>query len=63
MVIVIFEGNKLICLNAGDSRACKVSVKHQSYGPTTCEAFPLTIDHKPEVELERARIVQAGGRI
>ena len=32
VVIVIFEGTKVICLNAGDSRAIKVSLIEQSYG-------------------------------
>ena len=62
-MVVIFEGNKLICLNAGDSRAIKASLKQSSYGKTTCEATALTIDHKPELEAERDRILKKGGRI
>jgi serine/threonine protein phosphatase PrpC len=32
VVVVLFEGTKLICLNCGDSRAIKVSLNESSYG-------------------------------
>ena len=62
VVVVIFEGNKLICLNAGDSRAIKASVKVKN-GAASTEATELTTDHKPELAKERERILKAGGRI
>ena len=63
VVVVIFEGTKLICLNCGDSRAIKVSLNEASYGQISAEATALSIDHKPEIEAETVRIHQAGGRI
>ena len=50
-VVAIHEG-KIYCANAGDSRAvlCKKGV-----------AFPLSIDHKPDLSTELSRIEKAGG--
>lgn len=62
VVVVIFEGNKLICLNAGDSRAIKASVQIAN-GVASTDASELTTDHKPELAKERERILAAGGRI
>ena len=58
VTMVIFEGNKAITLNSGDSRAIKVSIRG-----TQVEATALTIDHKPELPEEKKRILYAGGRI
>jgi protein phosphatase 1G len=52
-VVEIDEINDMvICANAGDSRAilCKKGV-----------AYPLSIDHKPDMESEKARIYKADG--
>lgn len=62
VTMVIFEGNKVITLNAGDSRAIKVSVFKRGE-KTHVEATALTIDHKPELSEEKQRILNAGGRI
>ena len=59
---VIFEGNKLICLNAGDSRAIKVRIPDPK-NLSVYEATQLTYDHKPESHTEKVRIKKAGGRI
>lgn len=50
-VCAIYDG-KIYCANAGDSRAvlCKKGV-----------AYPLSVDHKPELETEISRIEKAGG--
>ena len=50
--VVIIEGDKIYCANAGDSRAvlCKNGV-----------AYPLSMDHKPELESEKNRIYKAEG--
>ena len=53
----------MICLNAGDSRAIKVSLNEQSYGQLYPEATALSEDHKPELDVERDRILMTGGRI
>ncbi|VFQ86503.1 unnamed protein product [Cuscuta campestris] len=50
----IIRGNHLVVANAGDSR-CVISRKGQAYN--------LSRDHKPELEVERERILKAGGFI
>ncbi len=62
VTMVLFEGNRVITLNAGDSRAIKVSLSKRGE-KTHVEATPLTIDHKPELAEEKQRILSAGGRI
>lgn len=52
--VSLIQKNKLIVANAGDSR-CVLSRKGQAYN--------LSRDHKPELEKERERIIQAGGFI
>lgn len=49
-------------MNAGDSRAVKVSVRSVN-GKTDCRAQSLTVDHKPELAEERKRILGMNGRI
>lgn len=53
-VLVLQFDDLLICANTGDSRAILCS----SDG-----IKPLSIDHKPEVEAEKQRIVSNGGRV
>ena len=50
--VVLIEGTKIYCANAGDSRAvlCKKGV-----------AIPLSIDHKPDLDTEKNRIYKADG--
>jgi serine/threonine protein phosphatase PrpC len=50
--VVTLNAGKIYCANAGDSRAvlCRKGV-----------AYALSIDHKPEMEGESARIEKAGG--
>jgi len=50
-VCALYDG-KIYCSNAGDSRSvlCRKGV-----------AYPLSIDHKPEMEGESSRIEKAGG--
>lgn len=50
----VVRGNHLVVANAGDSR-CVISRKGQAYN--------LSRDHKPELEVERERILKAGGFI
>ncbi len=53
-VCCLVRGNEIVCANAGDSRAvlCRAG-----------QAVPLSFDHKPSQERERARVHAAGGFI
>nr|KJB67987.1 hypothetical protein B456_010G222200 [Gossypium raimondii]KJB67989.1 hypothetical protein B456_010G222200 [Gossypium raimondii] len=52
--VAVIRNKQLIVANAGDSR-CVISRKGQAYN--------LSKDHKPELELEKDRILKAGGFI
>ncbi|KAE8723628.1 putative protein phosphatase 2C 60 [Hibiscus syriacus] len=52
--VAIIRNKQLIVANAGDSR-CVISRKGQAYN--------LSKDHKPDLELEKDRILKAGGFI
>eukprot|EP00262_Sarcandra_glabra_P010706 TRINITY_DN2608_c0_g1_i2.p1 TRINITY_DN2608_c0_g1~~TRINITY_DN2608_c0_g1_i2.p1 ORF type:complete len:351 (-),score=76.14 TRINITY_DN2608_c0_g1_i2:183-1235(-) len=52
--VAIIRNNQLVVANAGDSR-CVISRKGQAYN--------LSRDHKPDLEVERERILKAGGFI
>ncbi|XP_027330708.1 probable protein phosphatase 2C 60 isoform X2 [Abrus precatorius] len=52
--VAIIRNNQLFVANAGDSR-CVISRKGQAYD--------LSRDHKPDLEIEKERIVKAGGFI
>jgi serine/threonine protein phosphatase PrpC len=52
--VCLLVGNTVYCANAGDSRSILYSNK---------KMVPLSEDHKPENEVERNRINQAGGFI
>ena len=53
-VVALLRGNELYVANAGDSRCvlCRNG-----------KAIDMSVDHKPEDEIERNRINKAGGRI
>lgn len=51
---------KLWVAHAGDSGCC---LRRRSPSGGFTEAVALTMDHTPELEMERARIEQAGGRV
>ncbi|XP_028676149.1 protein phosphatase 1G [Erpetoichthys calabaricus] len=53
-VVALIRGNQLIVANAGDSR-CVVSENGK--------AVDMSYDHKPEDEVELARIKNAGGKV
>ncbi|XP_048234054.1 probable protein phosphatase 2C 60 [Ricinus communis] len=52
--VAIIRENQLVVANAGDSR-CVISRKGQAYN--------LSKDHKPDLEVEKDRILKAGGFI
>lgn len=53
--VVLLTKTEIYVANAGDSRAYVFT--------TTSTAIPLSTDHKPDVEIERARIHNAGGYV
>jgi len=52
------SSNKIVSANVGDSRAIMGRKSDKIW-----LAVPLTRDHKPSVEEEAKRIIQAGGRV
>ncbi|KAK4269515.1 hypothetical protein QN277_022662 [Acacia crassicarpa] len=52
--VAVIRGNQIVVANAGDSR-CVISRKGQAHN--------LSKDHKPDLEVERDRILKAGGFI
>ncbi|KAB2024946.1 hypothetical protein ES319_D06G119600v1 [Gossypium barbadense] len=52
--VAVLRNNQLFVANAGDSR-CVISRKGQAYN--------LSRDHKPDLEVEKERILKAGGFI
>ncbi|KAL2544672.1 putative protein phosphatase 2C 60 [Forsythia ovata] len=52
--VAVIRDNQLVVANAGDSR-CVISRNGQAYN--------LSRDHKPDLEVERERILEAGGFI
>jgi serine/threonine protein phosphatase PrpC len=56
-ISIFIVDNKLICANAGDSRAILV-VEKEGY-----HIVPLSRDHKPELDDEKRRINKAGGSV
>ena len=58
-VTIVLLKNKLLCLNAGDSRALLVNLGAND----KFDIVPLSKDHKAELADERQRIEKSGGRI
>ena len=59
-VLVFNIGNKIICANAGDSRAILVT---ESENHKDTRIIPLSRDHKPDLTDETNRILKSGGRV
>ena len=57
-VIVIHLGEHIICANAGDSRAILIYDKNEN---NNYKVFPLSVDSKPELKVEKDRIYKMGG--
>lgn len=57
-VTVVFAGGSLICANVGDSRAVLARRTGDSF-----TAVALSRDQKPDVEEEKQRIIDFGGRV
>ena len=57
---MLFDRNTVFCANAGDSRAVLYSFSEVEGG---MHVTPLSIDHKPELPLEKKRIEKLGGRV
>ena len=62
-ITVMLLGNRLVCANIGDSRAVISSLQNKSPRGKRWIVTPLSRDHKPNDEDERARIIANGGRV
>ena len=62
-VIVIQVEEKIICANAGDSRAIMIFDKTQDDNLMNSKIYPLSYDCKPELPNERKRIYECGGSV
>ena len=60
-VLIIHIGNHLICANVGDSRAIVAFNQINDPDLQFLRAIPLSIDYKPELPEEKARILMSGG--
>ena len=59
--LVIHIGAHIICANVGDSRAIAVYDEHNDPNLNFLKPIPLSIDYKPELAEEKARITMSGG--
>ncbi len=55
----VIRGNKILCANIGDSRTI-IGYRNDKSSAT---GLALTIDHKPDLPAEKARIEAKGGRV
>jgi len=72
-LVVLIVGDQCFIANVGDSRAVLSAggglssftnlPPNQRFLQGTPKIFPLSRDHKPSDELERKRIIEAGGQI
>ena len=62
-VLIILIGKHLICANVGDSRAVISYDEQNDNNLNFLQILPLSIDYKPEVPEEKARILIAGGMV
>lgn len=64
-VSIIYNTDKLICANVGDSRAVIGRYTNESNNPLTIAwtSHNISIDHKPDLKEELARIKKMGGRV
>jgi len=60
-VLIIQIGTHLICANVGDSRAIIAFDEENDNDLNFLRTLPLSIDYKPEIPEEKARILMAGG--
>ena len=62
-VIVIQLEEKIICANAGDSRAIIIYDDSNNKNLSNTKVYPLSYDCKPENPFERERIIENGGTV
>ena len=68
VVMVYFEGTRVLCANLGDSRAikCQIIISQATDGEEDSMeliADVLSNDHKLNIETECERILESGGRV
>lgn len=62
LTMIIVRGMKVTVVNIGDSRAI-AGVQLMSQAGSPIKVMPLSVDHKPELPAEEARICSSGGRV
>ena len=62
LTMIIVRGMKVTVVNVGDSRAI-AGVQLMSQAGSPIKVMPLSVDHKPELPAEEARICSSGGRV
>ena len=62
-VIVIQLEEKIICANAGDSRAIIIYDDSNNQNLSNTKIYPLSYDCKPDNPIERQRIIECGGSV
>lgn len=63
LTIAVVRGTHLTVANVGDSRVVVITKRTTESGKDTFHIVPLSIDHTPDLEAEKARILAAGGRV
>ena len=60
---ILIIDDLILSINLGDSRAVIGNIENKSSKDCTISALEISIDHKPSRDVEKARILKAGGRI
>jgi len=63
MVGVLLVDELVLVINLGDSRAVIGNIESSDKQVKTISALEISIDHKPFREIEKTRIIKAGGKI
>lgn len=58
-IIVLLHDRNIVCANVGDSRAGVVAIAADG----SSNLLMLSEDHTPNLEAEKERVIQAGGKV
>lgn len=60
--VILIKNKKIYCANVGDSRAILIK-RHKIKNNERNFVKELSVDHKPSLNSEQIRILDAGGRV